>query len=170
MNQDRMSGVLLHVTSLPSLRRRRRLRPGGLRVRRLPRRGEAAALAGSAAQPHRLRQLALLRALRVRRQSHPHLARAPCRAMAGFPPSASTVCPGHDGPADFGAACEHEAAADRRGRRQLPRPRDRRRSVPRLLQSSAARTSPGCPTTPCSTCCGAASITRAGTSGRSSLR
>ena len=60
MDQDRMSGVLLHVTSLPSDGGIGGFRPGSVPVRRLSGGGKAASVAGAAAEPDRVWRLALL--------------------------------------------------------------------------------------------------------------
>jgi hypothetical protein len=78
MRFQRSSGVLMHISSLPSTAASATSAPKP-QLPRLPRRRQAAHLAGPAALPHRLRQLALRRQLRLRRQSLPHQPRIPLR-------------------------------------------------------------------------------------------
>ena len=74
---DRASGLLLHVTSLPSYGGIGDFGPAAYAFADFLADIEAASVAGAAAQPHRIRQLALRRALCLRRESAAHLSRIP---------------------------------------------------------------------------------------------
>ena len=124
MTSERVSGILLHITSLPSY--------GGV--------GDFGPAAYAfvdflAAGKQRLWQVLPLNptgygsspysALSAfAGNPHPHLAGAPRRCRLAHPDRIEGL-PGHNGPCDFERAFEAKRPARRRGRRQLPRPRQR---------------------------------------------
>ena len=88
--------------------------------------------------------------------------------MAGSRGTACRACPATTA-LPTSRALRDQAAADRRGRARTFSIAHRMTSA-RVSRSSARTTSPGCLTTRCSTCCAAASTTSAGTSGPPNTR
>ncbi len=165
MEKERISGVLLHVTSLPSY--------GGV--------GDFGPAARAFVDFLRAAKQKVWQVLPLSPTGYGSSPYSALSAFAGNPVLISLEVLaeqgwiawdriegllGHDGPVDFGAVWEQKLPLieEAAGIFWIARPR----SSAAGFRSSAMTISPGCRITRCIRCCGACSRTRAGTSGRRS--
>ena len=131
MPSSRVSGLLLHPTSLPGRVRHRRPRARGASLSRLPRGRRSAGVAGPAARPDRLRRLALPVLLGDGRQSAAREPRAPGARRAGSRATTSTPLAAlPSATADFDRLIDAAACRARHGRSRDSSARRPRRSAP----------------------------------------